>query len=1031
MTTAKMTDTEIGAFHSDKGRLDALREASLASTSELHLNGALDSLVRCAIDLTESDGGHLYMKGKNGLQPIIAIGDAAYREAPLAQEALTFAEGILQKTSPTLETRAVGSVMSGSPERSGSEKPVSLVGISLGEADHPIGVLALVALAPDAYGDEDRTCLQALSSLAARLVQQAAVHKAAVQRAEHVAIVNRVAHAVGGTLHLEDLTRSVYREIEAAFDLDAFFLALYDEDREELDYCLQIDDDTAAPRERRPLGESLTAAVIRGREPLLVRDFAAERESLPSAELWGTMEMPRSWLGVPMHVDDHPLGVISIQAYRTHAYDEADQELLTDIAAHVAVGLKNTQLYEQTSRRLAQCQVLREVMLAAASTLDFDLVLERTIQALHTTVGAESLGFAIPDQEHKWLEVHPSQIGYPPEAEKVVIELDKSVCGRVFLTGEPMIINDVHQAPFYYEALPETRSEIAIPVIVHGEAAGILNVESSSPSAFTDEDLDFYITIASQLSVALENARLFEAERRQRRQTEALEEAAAIVSGTLNLDRVLDHILEQVERVVPGDAFNIVLIKDDNRAEVVGRRGYTVEEWGVRSLSVSEYPLLLQMIETGKPVVVPDTSAEPRWIQEERQEPWRSYVGAPIKVGGVVVGFLNVNSIEPGAFSAQHGQGLQAFAHHAATAIENAQLYEELHRYADALEMRVEERTSQVRSQYAQLETILDSTTDGIILAGPAGELVLANPVARRWLRQELSPRESDQLRDAVKAMAARAEEKPEIVLELTGLDLQLTAAPVDRPTHSEAKAVVAIHDVSHLKTLNRMKSRFVSNVSHELRTPIATIKLLAHLMHEQPEKWQEYLEPLIREAEHQAKLVRGILEMSRVDAGRLEIHMEPTNLNDLVGIALDKYGTQTETHGISLEHALADPDPVAMADSRWLMQVLDNLLSNALRYTPEGGTISVTTDSEMSSGRPWATVTVSDTGIGIPEDELPYIFDRFFRGEKPQMMQVSGTGLGLAILKEIVELHGGQVTVESTVDEGSSFTVWLPAESA
>lgn len=897
-------------------------------------------------------------------------------------------------------------------------------------ADRPVGVLTVVAQSLDAYDDEDQVFLRDLSAIAAQIIVQVAAGQETARRAEHVAVVNRVARAVGGTLNLEDLTEIVYREIAAAFEPDAFFLALYDEDREELDYCLQIDDDTAAPRERRPLTDGLTAAVIRQRKPLLVRDFAEEQESLPSAELWGTMEVPASWLGVPMHVGNRTLGVISVQAYRSHAYDDVDQELLTDIAAQVAVGLRNTQVYEHTSRRLAQCQVLREVMLAAASTLDFDLVLERTLQALHTTVGAEALGFAIPDREHKWLEVHPSQIGYPPEAERVAIELDKSVCGRAFLTGEPVIISNVGEASFYYEAIPETRSELAVPVTVHGEAAGILNVESSKPNAFSDEDLDFYTTIASQLSVALENAHLFEAERTQRRQTEALEEAAAIVSGTLNLDRVLDRILEQVERVVPGDAFNIVLIKDDNSAEVVGRRGYTDEAWGVTFLTVSKYPLLLEMIESGAPVVVPDTSAEPRWVQEEGQEPWQSYVGAPIKVGGVVVGFLNVNSTERGAFSGRHGQGLQAFAHHAAAAIENAQLYEELHRYADALERRVEERTSQVRSQYAQLETILESTTDGIILVGPDGELVLANPVARRWLRQELSPQEADQLRDAVRALAARADQKPEVVLELTGLDLQLTAAPVAKPTDSEAKAVVAIHDVSHLKTLNRMKSRFVSNVSHELRTPIATIKLLAHLMREQPEKWQEYLEPLIREAEHQAKLVRDILEMSRVDAGRLEVHVEPMDLNELVGIALDKYKNQTESRGLTLTHDLHKPDPVALADSRWLMQVLDNLLSNAVRYTPEGGTISVSTDQEVSGGRTWATLTVSDTGIGIPKDELPYIFDRFFRGERPQMMQVSGTGLGLAILKEIVELHGGQVSVESEVDEGSSFTVWLPAES-
>jgi signal transduction histidine kinase len=588
----------------------------------------------------------------------------------------------------------------------------------------------------------------------------------------------------------------------------------------------------------------------------------------------------------------------------------------------------------------------------------------------------------------------------------------------------------VQDAPQYHQVVAQTRSELAVPVGVHGEVAGVLDVESSQPNNFSDEDLDFYTTIASQLGVALENARLFEAERRQRQQTEALEEAAAVVSGTLDLDQVLDRILEQVESVVNGDAFNVVLIEEDGEAAVVRRRGYEMENWGVQSLSVYDYPLLQEMIEVQKPIIVSNTKADPRWVEEEGQESWQSYVGAPIKVGGVVVGFLNVNSTGLSAFSHPDAQRLQAFAHHAATAIENAQLYQELHTYTDTLEKRVEERTSQLRSQYAQLEAILDSTTDGIVLAGSDGELILANPVARNWLRQALSPKESDQLRDAVRALAAKADARPELVLELTGLDLQLTAAPVHKPAMEDARAVVAIHDVSHIKALNRMKSHFVSNVSHELRTPIATIKLLAHLMKQQPEKWSEYVEPLIREAEHQAKLVRDILEMSRVDAGRLEIRPEPTRLNDLVQMAIEKYETQVEDRNLTVVKHLDGSDPVAWADSKWMMQVLNNLLSNAVRYTPKGGTVNVSTGKEAAQGRSWATVTVSDTGIGIPEEELPYIFDRFFRGEKPRTMQVSGTGLGLAILKEIVELHGGKVAVESEVGEGSSFTVWLPCES-
>jgi signal transduction histidine kinase len=117
------------------------------------------------------------------------------------------------------------------------------------------------------------------------------------------------------------------------------------------------------------------------------------------------------------------------------------------------------------------------------------------------------------------------------------------------------------------------------------------------------------------------------------------------------------------------------------------------------------------------------------------------------------------------------------------------------------------------------------------------------------------------------------------------------------------------------------------------------------------------------------------------------------------------------------------------MVDQQRIMQVLDNLLRNALQFTPEGGLISISTDQEEMEGRSWAVLTVADTGYGIPDHEIPHIFERFFRGEKPRLMQVSGTGLGLAIVQEIVALHGGWVQVDSRVGLGSAFTVWVPAD--
>jgi signal transduction histidine kinase len=376
-------------------------------------------------------------------------------------------------------------------------------------------------------------------------------------------------------------------------------------------------------------------------------------------------------------------------------------------------------------------------------------------------------------------------------------------------------------------------------------------------------------------------------------------------------------------------------------------------------------------------------------------------------------------------------------------AIERERAEEALRHHAEHLEERVRERTAQIQAQYAQLEAILRSVTDGIIVINGEGEILQLNPVAQRWFTQTLSPDDATRLWETMRELARRAEERPETVLELTGLDLELSAAPVVGEGVNEPGAVVAVHDVSHLKALDRMKSRFITNVSHELRTPITTIKLYTALMWRQPEKWQEYLRVLEQEADHQVRLIKGILQISRIDSGRLEVRPQPTPLNELAETAMANYKALAQEQGLTLEHQLMEPrtwndstefvapnpaeSPVALVDPQRMMQTLDNLIGNAIQYTPAGGRVMVSTGLEGADGRVWATVTVADTGIGIPEEELPHIFDRFFRGEEPQKMQVSGTGLGLTFVKEIVELHGGRVLVESRVGEGSTVTVWLP----
>jgi signal transduction histidine kinase len=1012
-------------------QLQALREASLELRAQLDSDELPDAIVSCAARLVQADAAQLdlYIPERDELEMAASTDPPATPAESIARRGEGLSGRVLDGDVPITVSNH-GQWEGRFEAEGGLAAPKSVVGVPVRWDDACLGVLKVAVKAPRTLPPDEVELLRLFAEEAALALHNARLYQATALRADHLAIVNRVSHAVSRTLNLDDLVEIVYREVAAAFEPDAFFLAIYDEEKRELNYRLQVDGGTPQPPERTPVKSGLTASVLEGGSPLLIRDFELEREHLPPAELWGTMETPASWLGVPMRVADRTVGVICVQSYRPGAYDSTGQQLLCTIADQVGIAVDNARLYEETARRLAEAQVRREFLLAATSTLDFDEVLGRTLRALRDTTGADFIAFEISDREQNTLHLHPSQIGFPREQETLPISMDGSICGRVFLTGQPMLVDDVRTVPHYFEGVAETRSELAVPVRIRGQVVGVLNVESRELNAFDEDDLDFYATIASQLGMALEKVRLFQSEREQRRQATALEEAAAAVSGTLDLDEVLDRILAQVEKVVEGDAFNVMLIEEQDVARVVRRRGYEGRDWGVQAARVARYGLLRRMIETGEPVIVPDTVADPDWIEDENQSQWRSYLGTPIKVGGVIVGFLNVNSTHSATHTDEDARRLQAFASHVATAIENARLYQELHSYADSLQARVGERTSQLRTQYAQLETILDSTADGIILAGSDGELILANPIARSWLSQMLSPQESDRLREAVRALAAKAEGRPEILLELSGLDLQLTATPVSNPEMDEARAVIAIHDVTHLKALNRMKSRFVSNVSHELRTPIATIKLLAHLMQQQPERWEEYLGPLIREADHQARLVRDILEMSRVDAGRLELRLGPTSMNHLAETAVSSHQAQAEEHGLTVTYCPGDSDTIALADSQWMTQVMNNLMSNAIRYTLEGGEITVETGVRYAEGRSWATVTVSDTGIGIPEDELPHVFDRFFRGEEPRSMQISGTGLGLAILKEIVELHGGQVTVESEVDQGSTFRVWLPLET-
>jgi signal transduction histidine kinase len=679
-------------------------------------------------------------------------------------------------------------------------------------------------------------------------------------------------------------------------------------------------------------------------------------------------------------------------------------------------------------RQLASIrQIASELASGADSLQALQFVAERAVESAGGSGGAVFLragddpsleaGVALGDCSH----LLGSRIGPADE-----------LYGRIGDADRPVLIRGLAAGNGWSDGVD--RALVAVPMRRHGDLLGALVVGGKEIRFPLSEEGDMLTALGALGTVVVSNRRLLAAERQQRELAEALARAASVLNSTLHLDEVLDHILSQTERVVPGDAFNVMLI-EGGTAHIVRRLGYQgrspEDELVGISIPVADYPSLARMLQTGEPVVISDTRDNRHWVPEEGQEWLLSYVGAPVRVGDVTVGFLNADGTRPGQFGAEHAERLSTFAGHAAVAIENALLYSRLHEQNERLESRVRQRTAEVEAEYAQLEAILDSSSDGIVVVDGAGRVARTNRVAEEWLSRSLSPRDSAALREAIVEAAAPATDDPSgRVLELTGLDLHLRAAPVAGEQHGEGPAaVVALHDVTPLRALARMKSQFVSNVSHELRTPVTTIKLYTSLLRTASEERRgQYLDKLEEEVDRQACLIEDILQISRFDLGRIELNLGAADLGELAGGVLESFGPQAAGKRLRLELDRSDECPLALADADQIVRVVENLVANAIRHTEQGGNVRVSCGAREVHGRTWATVMVKDDGTGIPEDELPHLFERFFRGRETREMQAPGTGVGLALARAIVDLHGGRITVESRPGKGAAFTVWLPS---
>ncbi|RMG77042.1 MAG: PAS domain S-box protein [Chloroflexi bacterium] len=536
-----------------------------------------------------------------------------------------------------------------------------------------------------------------------------------------------------------------------------------------------------------------------------------------------------------------------------------------------------------------------------------------------------------------------------------------------------------------------------------------------------------------------ERLRAEQAEREQRLLAEALSAAAASLSESLELETVLDRILSYAERVVPPhDAAAIMLVENDIFLRTIRYRewqhGISINMASNARYYLDSLPLHSQIYNTRQGVAISDVTTLDKWVALEPNEWLRAYLCVPIQAEGRVIGFISMGSRFEGQFTQEDTHRLQAFSNQAGIAIRNAQLFDATRRHADELNQRVKEATIELETERARLQAILESMIEGVIYFDIDGHARYINPAfelltghsADEWMTDStlwhsLFHQNPDLgytiIQEVYKQQIWRGESQ---VQRGDGvIDVAIIATATRNADSDIVGVVVVMRDISAEKRLEAQKARFISTASHELRTPITNMKTRLYLLKRKPETIDVQLPVLESVTDRMRKLVDDLLDVSRFEQGVIKLEPEPIILQNIVARVVEIQQPEAHKKSQQLEINMPTTPLHLYADPERMNQVITNLITNAINYTPEGGKISVLVTQQQGQ----IILSICDTGIGIPEHLLPEVFKPFFRVQNDG----TGAGLGLSITKEIVELHHGEITVESKENEGTCFTIRLP----
>ncbi|HEY3311804.1 MAG TPA: response regulator [Anaerolineales bacterium] len=861
------------------------------------------------------------------------------------------------------------------------------------------------------------------STLEQRITERTGELQASNQRLEQrnaeMALLNSVSETMVKTLDVKAMTRLVGDKMREIFNSDSAMIMLLDRDTNLIQVPYEFDKDEGGYIdyvEPFPLGTGLSSRVITTRKPLITGTLEEEIANgayfPPEIIAKGTGFFSESWLGVPIMAKDQVLGLVALADVRKNAFDENNLRLLQTVSSNVGAAIENARLFQSQEQRAAELATVNTVSTALVSELDPGTLIELVGEQIRSIFNADIVYVALLDKEKSIINF-PYQYG----EQTGPLPLGEGLTSRIIQSGQPLLINqEMDRQRMQLGATlvgKQARSYLGVPIFVSAEAIGVISVQNTEREGlFTENDQHLLATIAANVGIALQNARLFTQVQNQKKFSDALIETSPVAIVILDKDNLVSSWNPAAEKLFGysqaealGQNIMDLVTNEETRAESIDNARQMAQGENVHSITRR----------TGKNdnIVEVELYAVPVLLEENR-------------VGTFVI-------------------------------------------YHDITELKRAEAA--IQESQRRLADIIDFLPDATLVIDSAGKVIAWNHAI-----EDLTGISSTEMLgkgDQEYALPFYGERRP-ILIDLVLLPqeefekrhyvhikrsgeiltgetytpglkggskfLYATASPLHDTKGNVAGAIETIRDISERKQAeeelqkakasaeqaNQAKSAFLANMSHELRTPLNAIIGFTRIVRRKaegvlPEKQTENLDKVLTSADHLLNLINTVLDIAKIEAGRMDVLAANFRIGALIDLCFNTAQPLLKP-AVLLEKQVDENLNIIYSDQDKIRQIVLNLLSNASKFTREGK-ILLSANQDADNLR----IAVQDTGIGISAEALPRIFKEFQQADNTTTRQYGGTGLGLSISRNLARLLGGDLTVESEPGKGSTFTLIIP----